>query len=67
MSNFLKNFLQPVSGVTFGKSPSGTIFAERERERERERETYRRIFTRARSLANIFQSYYTAVISYHTI
>ena len=32
MSGFLKN----VGHLLFGKSPDGTIFAERERERERE-------------------------------
>jgi hypothetical protein len=44
MSKSFANFLQAmsgVSGVTFGKSPNGTIFAEREREREREREMSR--------------------------
>jgi hypothetical protein len=38
MSKSLENLLQAMSGVTFGKSPNGTIFAERERERERERD-----------------------------
>ncbi|MDR1155842.1 MAG: hypothetical protein LBL04_14140 [Bacteroidales bacterium] len=41
ISKSFENILQAVSGVTFGKSPNGTPFAERERERERERDEQR--------------------------
>ncbi|MDR1171464.1 MAG: hypothetical protein LBL24_03310 [Bacteroidales bacterium] len=50
MSKSRENFLQAMSGVTFGKSPNGTLFAERERERERERETYITYIMRAREV-----------------
>jgi hypothetical protein len=30
MSKSFENFLQAMSGVTFGKSPDGTAFAERD-------------------------------------
>jgi hypothetical protein len=59
--------LQAMSGVTFGKSPNGTIFAERERERERERDLQQIItyyLSRARAIKIFFRNLYITAVSF---